>query len=80
MSQGYKHLSTFDVAHLGAFFSFRAKRNAARNLVSFVSTEKGPGGSFKGLCVAHRRFYLVGLNWAGWTSCFWAKITALLVQ
>lgn len=80
MSQGCKHLSTFDIVHLGVFFSFRDKRNAARNLVSSVSREKGPGCSFKGLRLAHHGFYLVGSNWAGWKSCFWAKVTALLVQ
>lgn len=80
MSQGYKHLSTFDAAHLGVFFSFRAGRNAARDLVSFLSTEKGASYSFKDLCLVHHGLYLVGSNWAGWKSSFWATVTALLVQ
>lgn len=46
MSQGCKHLSIFDSAHLGVFFSFRADRNAARKLVSFLFTEKDPSCSF----------------------------------
>lgn len=61
MSQGCKHLSIFDSAHLGVFFSFRADRNAARKLVSFLFTEKDPSCSFfKNLCLARSGFYLVG--------------------
>lgn len=59
MSQGCKHLSAFEAAHLGMFFSFGAKRSAARKLTS-LSAEKGPSRSSKDLCLAHHRFYLVG--------------------
>lgn len=59
MSQIYKHWSTFDIVHLGAFFSCREKEMQLESLYPYLQI-KVPIVIVKSLFLSCSGFYLAG--------------------